>query len=77
MSKWLVGLFSDSGSVSMSRVLSLICVLTASIIALYAVYANVPLDPVSILCGVFLSAGITGKIMSKKLEVSAQSGSEK
>lgn len=68
MKQWFKDLFSDSSSVSMIRVLSLICVLTASGVAIHAVSIGANLDSVSVLCGVFLGAGISGKVSQKILE---------
>ena len=69
MKQWLKDLFSDSGSVSMVRVLSLICILTASGVAIHAVSVGSNLDSASVLCGVFLGAGIGGKVAQKAVEV--------
>lgn len=49
----------------MLRLLSLLCVLTASSIGIYGVYKQAD---VSILCGTFLTAAFTGKIAQKHLE---------
>lgn len=68
MKQWLKDLFSDSSSVSMMRVLSFICVITASGVAIYSVSKGSNLDSVSVLCGVFLGAGISGKVMQKVTE---------
>ena len=69
MKSFLTALFSDSGNVSMVRVLSLICVLTASGIALYAVSKGTDLSGISILCGTFLGAGLGAKVAQKSMEV--------
>lgn len=53
----------------MIRVLSFICVMTASIIAFHAISSGSDLNGVSVLCGVFLGAGITGKVVQKGIEV--------
>lgn len=52
----------------MMRLLSLICVVTASGIAIYAVINNRDVNAISVLCGTFLGAGITGKIFQKMSE---------
>ncbi len=69
MKQFLLDLFKDNSSVSMMRMLSLICVLTASMIAFYSVYAGKDLNAVSILVGVFLGSGIGGKVAQKISEV--------
>lgn len=68
MKNFVLNLFSDTGTVSMMRVLSLICVLTASGIAIHAVTVGSDLNAAAILCSVFLGAGITGKVVQKGLE---------
>lgn len=68
MKQWLKDLFSDSGSVSMVRVLSLICVFTAAGIAIHAVSKGSDLNAASVLCGTFLGAGIGGKVAQKITE---------
>ncbi len=68
MKQWLKDLFSDNSNVSMMRVLSLICILTASGVAIHAVSVGSNLDSVSVLCGVFLGAGISGKVTQKMVE---------
>lgn len=68
MKQWLKDLFSDSGSVSMIRVLSLICVTTASGIAIHAISIKSDLNATSILCGVFLGAGLGAKVTQKSME---------
>lgn len=68
MKQWLKDLFSDSGSVSMVRVLSFICVVTASGVAIHAVTVGSNLDSVSVLCGTFLGAGLGAKVGQKMVE---------
>jgi len=71
---FLLTLFSDTGGVSMMRVLSLICVTTASGIAIHAISTGSDLNATSVLCGVFLGAGIGGKVTQKITE--AKGGKE-
>lgn len=61
-------LFSDTGTVSMMRLLSLICVLTALCVAIHAISVGSDLSETAILCGVFLSAGIGGKVAQRVTE---------
>lgn len=68
MKQLLLDLFSESSSISMMRLLSFICVLTASALAGYGLHSGTSPDALSILCGVFLGAGITGKVTQKIVE---------
>lgn len=77
MKQFILQLFSDTGSVSMMRMLSLICVLTASVIALYCIYMDRNMDAASVLCGVFLGFAFTGKAVQKISEVKERSNGEK
>lgn len=77
MKQWFKDLFSDSSSVSMIRVLSFICVLTASGVAVHAVSVGANLDGVSVLCGTFLGFGISGKVSQKWLENKTGTENEK
>lgn len=64
-------LLSENGDLSMTRFLSLICVVTASVIALLSIYTTKhSLESVALLCGTFLGAGLGAKVMQKKFEVS-------
>jgi hypothetical protein len=63
-------LFSEKGDVSMMRLIALICTCTASFIAIYSTIKGMDLNAASVICGVFLGAGISGKIMQKRSEVS-------
>lgn len=65
MKQLLLSLFSDSSGLSMMRLLSLICVLTACIIAIYGIIKGHDLNAVAMLCGAFLAAGISGKVVQK------------
>lgn len=69
MKRFIYELLSDKGSVSMMRLLSLVCVITASGIAIHAVTIGSDLNATSVLCGTFLGAGIGGKIAQKVTEV--------
>lgn len=63
--KLLLALLSESGDISMMRLLSLICVITACIIALHSVIKGSDLNAAAVLCGVFLGVGIGGKALQK------------
>lgn len=60
--------FSEQGDLSMTRLLSFICVLSAMSIALFGILCNRDLGDVSMLCGAFLAAAFGGKIMQKRVE---------
>lgn len=68
MKKFLLAMFSESGNVSMIRVLSFVCVMTACGIAIAAVSLNRDINAISVLCGTFLGIGIGGKVMQKGKE---------
>ena len=77
MLNWLKQLFSDSGTVSMVRVLSFMCVITASLLAFIGIYAaNRSLESIAVLCGTFLGAGLGAKVMQKGIESSKASVKE-
>lgn len=59
---------SELGDLSMMRLLSLICVLTACLIALIGISLNRNAADLALLCGAFLSAGIAGKVVQRKHE---------
>lgn len=61
-------MFSETGDISMMRVLSFICVITASGIAIHAASCGSDLNAAAVLCGVFLGAGITGKVVQRMAE---------
>lgn len=66
MKQWLLDLFKDDSGVSMMRVLSLICVLTACGMAIDGAKNG---RDVSGICATFLAAGIGGKVGQKVVEV--------
>jgi hypothetical protein len=69
ISKWLRSLFSENGTVSMVRVLSLICIVTASTLAFIGMFTTShTLESVAILCGTFLGAGMGAKVVQKRME---------
>lgn len=72
MRQWLKDLFSDTSSVSMMRVLSLICILTASAIGLKVATLGGDMSTAAVLCSAFLTAGISGKVLQKNIEVNGE-----
>lgn len=67
--KNIKALFSDKGSISMMRVMSLICILTASCIAFIGISKASPdYSGLSLLCSTFLAAGFAGKAYQKQIE---------
>jgi hypothetical protein len=73
MKRILLALFSDSGSVSMMRVMSLICCISAVGIAMYGISRpEVDYSGLTILCSSFLSAAFAGKVLQKRIEVASK-----
>lgn len=70
MMKWVGELFSESGGVSMMRVMSIICVIAAVAIAIIGLN-RIPVDysGLSLLCSSFLAGAFGGKLAQKKTEV--------
>ena len=67
--KFLRDLLSDSGRVSMMRLMSLLCCLAAIAIAIIGLNRPTPdYSGLSLLCGAFLSAAMGGKIAQKSIE---------
>lgn len=78
MIKFLLSLLSENGTVSMTRFLSLVCVLTSSLLAILGLYSTVhSLESVALLCGTFLTTGLGAKVMQKKYETSSVEVSQK
>ena len=71
MTKWLNGLFSENGTVSMMRLMSIICCIAAVVIAIMGIEKPiVDYSGISLVVSVFLSAAFGGKVMQKRIEVS-------
>lgn len=66
--KLLLRLLSERGHLSMMRALSALSVITACILGYLAIMLDKDLVGAATLCGVFLSAGIAGKVMQKGKE---------
>lgn len=66
---FLKDLFSESNHASMLRVMSLISVITASIIAIVGLFKASPdYSGLSLLCGTFLASAFAGKVTQKAVE---------
>lgn len=77
MKKLLSSLLSDVGTVSMTRFLSLICVLSAVLISLTVILKEQPLDSAVGLVSVFLGAGFAGKVVQSFAEKGSDDHEEK
>lgn len=70
MSDFLKALFSENGSVSMMRVMSIICCIAAVAIAFVGLNkAVIDYSGISLLCSTFLGAAMGGKVLQKRIEV--------
>jgi len=69
MINFIKQLISDTGEYSMTRFLSLVCVLSAVFISLTVVIKGQSLDAAVGLVSVFLGAGFAGKVVQKYAEV--------
>lgn len=68
MKALIKSLISDSGAVSMTRVLSAACVLMACIIILYGMIRGLDLNSLAGICSTFLGFGLGAKVAQKSLE---------
>ncbi|MEZ0209255.1 MAG: hypothetical protein ACAH17_03720 [Candidatus Paceibacterota bacterium] len=68
MQKWFKDLFSESSDVSMTRFLSFVCVITATLISLYAVGTKSDLAATAGLVSVFLGFGLGAKVSQRFIE---------
>lgn len=66
-------LLSDEGNVSMTRFLSLLCVMAALLISFFTLYKDLSADTAVGLVSVFLGAAFGGKIAQKFAEVKSES----
>jgi hypothetical protein len=62
MKNFFLALMSDTGNLSMTRFLSLVCVLSACLITVVCLYRQQPVDSVVGVVSVFLGAAFTGKV---------------
>lgn len=68
--KFIKELFSESGNVSMIRVMSLITCFAAIGIAVHGINKPIPdYEGLTMLCGTFLSAAFAGKLLQKNKEI--------
>lgn len=66
---FLKELVATHGKTSAMRVMSLICVVVACILAIIGLLRKeVDYSGLSLLCGTFLSAGFAGKVVQKNIE---------
>lgn len=68
MKAWLSSLLSETGDVSMTRFLSLVCVITAVLLAVYGLATDKNIDSLVGIVSVFLGAGFSGKVIQKFAE---------
>jgi hypothetical protein len=75
--KFLKDLFSEDSTLSSMRVMSMVCCISAVIVAIVGLKKpSVDYSGLALLCSVFLSAAMGGKVLQKRIEVSgAQSES--
>lgn len=69
---YLKELLSDVGNASMTRFMSLLCILAAISISIVTVCKNQSLDSAVGLVSVFLAAGFGGKVFQKHAEVNSE-----
>lgn len=72
MIEFLKALFAESPLVSSMRVYSFMAVVMACVLAGVGLLMNRSLEGLSILCGVFLGAAFTGKVLQKSIEMKAK-----
>lgn len=68
MLEFMKSFFSENSEYSMMRLLSFLCVVMAAGIAIHAISSKSDLSETAVLCGVFLTAGIGGKVIQKVSE---------
>jgi len=68
MKSFFKDLLSQSNNVSMTRVLSAICVLMACVIVIYSMVTKVNLNSVAGICSTFLGFGLGAKVIQKNME---------
>ena len=62
MKEFFRALLSDQGDLSMTRFLSLLCIIAALTISVVCLYRSQPADSIVGLVGVFLASGFGGKV---------------
>jgi len=73
---WFKELLSESGNTSMTRFLSMICVLTACFIVVYGMFKGVDLNGIAGICSTFLGFGLGAKVVQKNFEKDGEVSSE-
>lgn len=68
MTDYIKSMFSENGDISMMRVGTFICIISAVAIAIIGLITKQDLSSVSMLAGTFLAAGMTGKAVQKFAE---------
>lgn len=68
MISFIKALLSEAGSVSMTRVLSALCVVMACIIIIYGMIRGLDLNSLAGICSTFLGFGLGAKVVQKNLE---------
>lgn len=68
MMAFIRSLLSEAGAVSMTRVLSAVCVLTACLIIVYGMLRGLDLNSLAGICSTFLGFGLGAKVAQKSLE---------
>jgi hypothetical protein len=68
MKQFILDLIRDDSNLSMTRFLAMFSVIMAGGIAVYGMSKGVDLNALSMLVGVFLAAGFTGKVSQKMIE---------
>jgi hypothetical protein len=68
MKQFFLNLLAESSNVSMTRFLSLMCVLTACAIAIYGMWTKTDLNQLIGLCSTFLGFGLGAKVVQKNFE---------
>ena len=77
MKEWFKSLLSENGDVSMTRFLSLICVVTSIGLAIYGLVKDKNIDSLVGIVSVFLGAGFSGKVIQKFAEKKSVESDEK
>jgi hypothetical protein len=72
MKQFLLKAFSDGGDVSMMRLMSFLCVISAVVISLVGIYRGSDLSGVAILVGSFLVPAFGGKSAQAYIEKGAK-----
>lgn len=68
MKAFIKSLISESGSVSMTRVLSALCVVMACMIIMYGMIRGLDLNSLAGICSTFLGFGLGAKVAQKIVE---------